>query len=113
RGAWWGPGVGGGLVLDGKLWLGRGSAGELGHIVVKLGGRRCPCGRPGCLEAYAGRAAVERTAREAEPAASKTKLVAIMKRRERIRLTSAVWAAAVEEEDPLARELIDEAVEAL
>ena len=112
-GAWWGTGVGGALVLDGKLWLGRGSAGELGHIVVKLGGRRCPCGRRGCLEAYAGRAAMERTARKAEDAGTKTKLFAIMKKRERIRLTSGVWAAALEEEDTLARELIDEAVEAL
>lgn len=112
-GAWWGTGVGGALVLDGKLWLGRGSAGELGHVVVKLGGRRCPCGRRGCLEAYAGRAAMERTARKAEDAGTKTKLFSIMKKRGRPRLTSGVWAAALEEEDKLARSLVDEAVEAL
>jgi glucokinase len=112
-GAWWGTGVGGALVLDGKLWLGRGSAGELGHVVVKLGGRRCPCGRRGCLEAYAGRAAMERTARKAEDAGTKTKLFAIMKKRGRARLTSGVWDAALAEEDKLARNLIDEAVEAL
>ena len=112
-GVWWGTGVGGALVLDGKLWLGRGSAGELGHVVVKLGGRRCPCGRRGCLEAYAGRAAMERTARKAEDAGTKTKLFSIMKKRQRERLTSGVWAAALEEEDKLARNLIDEAVEAL
>jgi glucokinase len=106
-GVWWGTGVGGGLVLDGKLWLGRGSAGELGHVVVKLGGRRCPCGRRGCLEAYAGRAAMERTARKAEEAGTKTKLFSIMRKRGRTRLTSGVWAAALEEEDKLARELID------
>ncbi|HEY2072972.1 MAG TPA: ROK family protein [Gaiellaceae bacterium] len=112
-GAWWGTGVGGALVLDGALWLGRGSAGELGHIVVKLGGRRCPCGRRGCLEAYAGRAAMERTARKAEDAGTKTKLFSIMKKRDRTRLTSGVWAAALAEQDKLARNLIDEAVEAL
>ncbi|MDE3025619.1 MAG: ROK family protein [Acidobacteriota bacterium] len=112
-GAWWGTGVGGALVLDGRLWLGRGSAGELGHIVVKLGGRRCPCGRRGCLEAYAGRAAMERTARKAEDAGTKTKLFSIMKKRGRTRLTSGVWAAALEEEDKLAHSLVDEAVEAL
>jgi glucokinase len=112
-GVWWGTGVGGALVLDGKLWLGRGSAGELGHVVVRLGGRRCPCGRRGCLEAYAGRAAMERTARKAEDAGTKTRLFAIMKKRERVRLTSGVWAVALEEEDKLARELVDEAVEAL
>src|SRR5579859_7921134 len=112
-GVWWGTGVGGALVLDGKLWLGRGSAGELGHVVVKLGGRRCPCWRRGCVEAYAGRAAMERTARKAEEAGTKTKLFTIMKKRGRNRLTSGVWQAALEEEDKLAHQLIDEAVEAL
>ncbi len=44
-GVFWGTGVGGGLVLDGKPWLGRGAAGEIGHTVVKRGGAQCPCGR--------------------------------------------------------------------
>jgi len=112
-GAWWGTGVGGALVLDEKLWLGRGSAGELGHIVVKIDGRRCPCGRRGCLEAYAGRGAMERTARKAEEAGTKTKLFSIMNKRGRPRLTSGVWQAALDDGDKLARQLIDEAVEAL
>jgi len=112
-GVWWGTGVGGAVVLDGKLWLGRGSAGELGHVVVKLDGRRCPCGRRGCLEAYAGRGAMERTARKAEEAGTKTKLFSIMKKRGRLRLTSGVWEAALDDGDKLARQLIDEAVEAL
>jgi len=112
-GVWWGTGVGGALVLDGKLWLGRGSAGELGHVVVKLGGARCPCGRRGCLEAYAGRAAMERRARKAEKEGRKTKLFEIMRKHERPRLTSGVWATALEEGDKLAQSLIDEAVEAL
>src|SRR2546423_7965145 len=51
----WGTGGGGGLVVDGKPWVGRGAAGEIGHIVVRLNGARCPCGRRGCMEAYAGR----------------------------------------------------------
>ena len=58
-GVFWGTGVGGGVVLDGKLWLGRDAAGEIGHMVVKIGGAKCPCGRQGCMEAYAGRAAME------------------------------------------------------
>jgi glucokinase len=62
-GVWWGTGVGGAIILDGKPWLGRGAAGEIGHTVVKLNGARCPCGRRGCLEAYAGRAAMEAQAR--------------------------------------------------
>ena len=62
-GVFWGTGVGGGLVLDGKPWLGRGAAGEIGHMVVKRGGAKCPCGRRGCMEAYAGRSAMEAEAR--------------------------------------------------
>ena len=63
-GVFWGTGVGGGLILDGQEWSGRGGAGEIGHMVVKVGGRRCTCGREGCMEAYAGRAAMEARARK-------------------------------------------------
>ena len=63
-GVFWGTGVGGGIVFDGALWEGRGAAGEIGHMVVKSDGRRCPCGRIGCMEAYAGRGAMETRARE-------------------------------------------------
>jgi glucokinase len=48
-GVFWGTGVGGGVVLDGQLWEGRGGAGEIGHMVVKSDGRTCPCGRTGCM----------------------------------------------------------------
>ena len=41
-GVFWGTGVGGGLILDGKPWLGRGGAGEIGHMVVEIGGRPLP-----------------------------------------------------------------------
>ena len=44
-GVCWGTGVGGGLIIDGKPWPGRGAAGEIGHMVVKRGGAKCPCGR--------------------------------------------------------------------
>src|SRR3954469_1958645 len=59
-GVFWGTGVGGGIILDGRRWAGRGAAGEIGHVVVQTtGGLRCPCGRSGCMEAYAGRGALE------------------------------------------------------
>jgi len=112
-GVWWGTGIGGALVLDRKLWLGRGSAGELGHIVIKLDGARCQCGRRGCLEAYAGRGAMEQRARKAEHKGEKTKLFELMHKNDRTRLTSGVWEAALEHGDKLAKSLIDEAVEAL
>ncbi len=48
-----GTGLGGGIVIDGKLRLGQlGCAGELGHVIVHPGGRRCGCGNHGCLETY-------------------------------------------------------------
>ena len=112
-GVWWGTGVGGGLVLDGKKWEGRGAAGELGHIVVKIGGALCTCGRHGCLEAYAGRGAMEIKARHLHKNGHKTHLFKIMKERERTRLQSGVWARALEREDEMAVHLIDRAIEAL
>ena len=112
-GVFWGTGVGAGIVLDGRPWLGRGAAGELGHVVVRNGGARCPCGRRGCLEAYAGRGAMEARARRLVDEGRKTKLFEIMERSGRTRLTSGVWARALERDDHVAQELIERAVEAL
>jgi glucokinase len=61
-----GTGVGGGIILDGKLWRGwNGMAAELGHCNVEPDGHPCPCGSHGCLEQYASATAVLRMAREA------------------------------------------------
>jgi glucokinase len=61
-----GTGVGGGIVLNGKIWHGmNGMAGELGHINVEPEGHPCKCGSRGCLEQYASATAVVRMAREA------------------------------------------------
>jgi glucokinase len=112
-GVFWGTGVGGGIVLDGRPWLGRGAAGEIGHMVVVREGRRCPCGRRGCMEAYAGRAAMEARARSRHEEGHKTSLFKLMREHERTRLTSGIWARALAQGDKLAIELIDEAVAAL
>jgi glucokinase len=112
-GVWWGTGVGGAVVLDGRLWLGRGSAGELGHVVVREGGARCPCGRRGCLEAYAGRGAMEGRARSEFAKGVKTDLFELMRKRGRDRLTSGVWATALVRDDSLAVKLVERAYEAL
>jgi glucokinase len=61
-----GTGVGGGLVVHGRLVRGAsGMAGELGHLIVSEGGHPCPCGNLGCLEAYASGTAIGLLAREA------------------------------------------------
>lgn len=60
-----GTGVGSGIVIDGKVVYGHdGFAGELGHVTVIKNGRKCGCGRLGCLETYASASGVARTARE-------------------------------------------------
>jgi glucokinase len=112
-GVFWGTGVGGGIVLDGKPWLGRGAAGEIGHMVVKRGGAKCPCGRKGCLEAYAGRAAMEAEARRERDEGHKTDLFKLMEKHEKPRLTSGIWERAIDHGDHLATKLIDRAIEAL
>jgi glucokinase len=112
-GVFWGTGVGGGIILDGQPWRGRGGAGEIGHTVVKRGGAHCPCGRRGCLEAYAGRGAMEARARRELDKGAKTDLFKLMKQRGRTRLTSSIWGHALQHQDPLATELIDRAVRAL
>src|SRR3954452_16746848 len=112
-GVWWGTGVGGGIVMRRALWRGQGAAGEIGHTVVKRDGARCTCGRRGCLEAYAGRGAMEIKAREEAKKGTKTDLFKIMEKRGRTRLTSGIWERALDREDPLALDLIDRAVKAL
>jgi glucokinase len=109
-----GSGVGGGLVLGGRLWSGtHGAAGEIGHMVVVEAGELCPCGRRGCMEAYAGRNAMERAARAAAAAGRPTELLAIQERQGRPRMTSGVFKTALDAGDPLAHELIERAVQAL
>ncbi len=113
-GVFWGTGVGGGIILDGKPWTGRGGAGEIGHMVVEIDGARCTCGRRGCMEAYAGRAAMEAYARKLhEEKGHKTDLFKLMREHERERLTSGIWSRALEHHDKLATEIIDRAVRAL
>lgn len=108
-GVWLGTGVGGGLILGGELRDGRGAAGEIGHVVVKPGGRLCACGRRGCLEAYAGRARMELRARHLVERGHKTVLFELMQEHGKSRLTSGGYARALEHGDKLTRKLIAKA----
>ncbi len=113
-GVFWGTGVGGGLILDGRPWTGLGGAGEIGHVVVEIDGARCTCGRLGCMEAYSGRAAMEKHVRRLhDEKGRKTDLFKLMREHGRTRLTSGVWARALAHEDKLAIEMLDRAVRAL
>ena len=113
-GVWLGTGVGGGLVLDGRPYRGaHGAAGEFGHTMVLKGGALCGCGRRGCIEAYAGRASMERIVSTAVEAGEQTALLEIAEKRGKERLTSGVWAKALKDNDALATRILDEAVEAV
>ncbi|MDQ3709442.1 MAG: ROK family protein [Actinomycetota bacterium] len=113
-GVWIGTGVGGGLVLEGRAYRGSfGGAGEFGHMVVRQGGQRCNCGRRGCLEAYAGRASMERAVSTLVAAGAQTALTRIAAEKNKSQLTSSVWKRALSEGDPIANQLLDEAVSAV
>ena len=113
-GVWMGTGIGGGLILDGRPFGGsRGSAGELGHVIVRADGALCACGRRGCVEAYAGRASMAATAEAMVDAGRATSLFDIRDDEGKAGLTSRVWARALDEGDELAVELFDTAIETL
>lgn len=109
-----GTGVGAGLVLDGRPYEGAsGGAGEFGHMVVVLDGAVCPCGRRGCIEAYAGRRAMEQAAERARLKGAGTILFDVMERKGKHRPTSGVFRDALEEGDQLVADLLHEGIAAL
>jgi glucokinase len=109
-----GTGVGGGLVLGGVPFEGsHGGAGEFGHLVIRQGGAVCPCGRRGCVEAYAGRKAMELAAERARAAGTPTVLFEGMEDKGKSRATSGVFKTALERGDELVADLIDDGIAAL
>lgn len=109
-----GTGVGAGLIIDGKPYFGgHGGAGEFGHMVVVRDGATCPCGRRGCVEAYAGRRAMEMAARRAADAGRPTVLFELAEDQPRGRVTSGVFKAALDADDELTHELVRGAMLAL
>lgn len=66
-----GTGIGGGNVIDGRIYRGRSFAGEVGHMVIDVGGPRCTCGQRGCWETFASGRRLDQIARDvaaADPA---------------------------------------------
>ena len=109
-----GTGVGGGLVLDGRPFEGsHGGAGEFGHLVIRQDGAVCPCGRRGCVEAYAGRRAMELAAEWAVAAGQDTVLFEVMDDKGKPRATSGVFKTALDRGDRLVADLLDDGIAAL
>jgi glucokinase len=74
-----GTGIGGGLIIDGRVYRGfNGTAGELGHMVIQVGGPKCGCGNNGCFEALASRTALFREIQTRVKAGEKTILTELL-----------------------------------
>jgi len=109
-GIWVGTGIGGGIVVNGQLVKGfRGAAGEIGHVVVQPHGRRCGCGRQGCVEAYASKTAMMAMIEETIESGGESAVPEIMARKGKRRLTSSVVEAALEAGDPPMVEAVETA----
>jgi glucokinase len=101
-----GTGIGGGIIIDGKLHHGASDvAGEIGHTTIDLTGRYCRCGNYGCLEAYASGPAIAQRAREALERDEVSALHRIVEG-DLSRLTAATVYEAAKSGDALARELV-------
>lgn len=99
-----GTGIGGGLIINGKLYSGtNGSAGEIGHTVIDPAGPLCTCGRQGCLETLTSAAAMKRMAGEAVARGEKTSLAG----KKEIEARDVICAAR--EKDPTAVKIINSA----
>lgn len=101
-----GTGIGGGLVLDGRLYHGAsGIAGEVGHTSIDANGRRCKCGSYGCLEAYASGEAIATRAREAIEGETGALMAALVDN-DVSRITAQTVYDAAEQGDAAARNVV-------
>jgi glucokinase len=106
-----GTGIGGGIMLDGKLYSGfNGTAGEIGHMVIEVGGPKCNCGNRGCFEALASRTAIFRKIHAAVKDGQKT-LLTEMLGPELSDLRSGDLRKAIRKGDSFVEKIIEEAAE--
>jgi len=108
-----GTGIGSGLVQGGRLWRGdRDSAGEIGHMLMQIGGPKCGCGGHGCFEALASRTAIERDLREAIAGGRKSVLTELAGGDLSV-IRSGMIRKALDGEDELVTEILHRAAEVL
>lgn len=103
-----GTGIGGGIIIDGKLYHGSSDvAGEIGHMTIDSTGRRCGCGNYGCLEAYASGTAIAERAREALAGETEGVLMRMCEG-ELSRVTAQMVYTAARQGDPVAIDVVRE-----
>lgn len=107
-----GTGVGGGIILNQKIFDGNLHQGaELGHMVIRVNGKKCGCGRKGCLEAYASATALIRETKKAMKAHPESLLHHIALENAKIDARTAFLAA--KQNDKVAKKIVDEYVQNL
>lgn len=102
-----GTGVGGGLILDSRLYTGHGAAGEIGHMIVKPGGSICGCSNHGCLEAYASKSGMLSHIQAAQARGRQSTIYDYIKK-DGSMISSDAFAECYAQGDELTRELIQE-----
>ena len=106
-----GTGIGGGIIADGKLYTGAGgTAAEIGHMVIQVGGPKCNCGNRGCFEALASRTAIFRSIHAAIKDGPKTILTELLGP-ELTDLRSGDLRKAIRKGDKLVEKIIEDAAE--
>jgi len=104
-----GTGVGGAIIIDGKLYVGRGGAAEFGHMVVSPEGAYCGCGSQGCLEAYASKSGIQNAIHGQLRKGRASVLEEYMKTDGSV-IKSSSLKKAFDVNDTLAREVIERAI---
>ena len=105
-----GTGVGGGIIIDGKVYSGFNHAGaELGHMVISHGGRHCSCGRDGCWEAYSSATGlINMTKEKIEECKKSGRETMMTKMIEGSKVSGKTAFAAMKQGDAAAAEVVDE-----
>ena len=104
-----GTGIGGGLILEGKLYHGSSDvAGEIGHTSIDANGRRCKCGNYGCIEAYASGPAIAERAREALRGDEGESILVTLADGDQRKITAQTVYEASKRGDVVAREVVRE-----
>ena len=105
-----GTGIGGGVIINDRLHYGeRGSAGEIGHMVIVPNGRLCTCGKKGCVEAYASKTGIAAAIREQIKLGRDSYLKKTLKKNTNAPLSSSMIEKALLAGDPVTSEVIQEA----